>query len=442
MNRPAGSWDRRLGFFDATMVVLGGIIGAGIFYNPARVAAELGDPGSILLVWAIGGAIALTGAISYAELGGLLPRVGGPYAFLREAFGPLVAFLYGWMLFAIIITGALAALALVFAGALGTLVPLSDAEQKLVAVALLLTLTAVNALGVRFGSWVQDVFTLLKVAAVLFLIAGGGLVLAGGGNRVEAPPPPGTGSWVLGWAGALVFVIFAYGGWQNVLNIAPEVKEPARNLPLSVLLGTACVIVLYLLVNGAYLAALSPGAMAASKQVAVDAGTAAYGRAGRVLVALAVMASTLGFVNTAVLVAPRVYFAMAADGVFFERAAQLHPRFRTPVFALALQAVWAAALVYWNTIRDLLDHVVFADWIFFTLTGLSLFVLRRKLPDAPRPYRAWGHPWIPALFVFAAAGVFLSAVISSGWRSVYGVGALGLGVVAYLFWRHRLKVES
>jgi APA family basic amino acid/polyamine antiporter len=427
------SFRRALGPFDATMVVVGGIIGSGIFINPYLVARGLDSPGLVLAVWTIGGAIALAGAFAYAELGSLLPRAGGQYVYLRDAWHPVAGFLYGWALLFLIESGAIAAVAITFAQYALRLGGGPEAWARPVAIATIVLLSVINYLGVKPGSRVLNVFVVLKVAALAAIIV----------FAATAPAAPGwlttvrvddTPSGALAFGAALIPVLFAYGGWQNANYVAEEMRNPARDLPRSLIAGTLLVVAVYVLVNIAYLRALGLDGLAASTTPAADAVGGVLGAGGERFVAAAIAISTFGFLDLAVLAPTRVYYAMAADGAFFPGLARLHPRFQTPSLAIVLQSSWAIVLALTGEYGDLLDTVVFADWIFFGLTVAGLFVLRRRIGTGS--FRTPLYPWLPAFFVAVAAIVVFSTVNAQPVRSAIGAGLLLLGVpVFYLFKR-------
>jgi len=434
-------YDRRLGTFDATMVVVGAIIGAGIFLNPAIVAQRVGTSGLVLAAWAIGGVIAVVGALCFAELGARAPRAGGGYVYLRDAFGPLPAFLYGWTQLLVINTGGLAAVAITFAGYTVDVAGVGDAWIKPLAVSAIVFLSGVNAAGVRFGAWVQNAFTLLKLAALALLVGAGAWLFTHDALRPVVPGGMGASgagvpqaSLVLAVGTALVAVLFAYGGWQHANNIAEEIREPERRLPLALVVGVGIVVTVYVAANAAYLAALGPEGLAASTAPAADALRAAAGRWGGVAMALGVACSTFGILNVFIMAAPRIYQAMAADGIFFASVARLSPRTRTPVVGIWLQMVWAVLLALSGTYGQLLDWVVFGDWIFFGLIVATLFAYRRR--GGPRAaFQAPAYPLLPALFVAAAAFVVFSSVVSNPRNAVYGTLLIGAGIPAFLAWR-------
>jgi APA family basic amino acid/polyamine antiporter len=439
---PAGpQYARRLGVFSATMLVVGGIIGSGIFLNPAVVARRTGSAALTLVVWGLGAVVALLGAAVFAELGRRRPQAGGGYAYLRDALGPLPAFLYGWALLLVISSGAIAAVAMTFAGYAAALIGAPESAQQPLALGAVALLTLVNIVGVAPGAVTQNVFTVLKLAALAVLLAAGLLAPVTAADVVAAAPPlpPTDAAGLLRVVGtALVPVLFAYGGWQQTNFVAEELEAPERTLPKALALGVAIVVVVYLLANVAYLRALGLAGLAASSAPAADTIARVAGPAGRTIVAAGIAASTFGFLDLVILVSPRVYQAMARDGLFFASFARLHPRWRTPVAAIVAQGVWASALLIVGSYGQLLDYVTFADWIFFGLTAASLVVLRRRDAAAGVPergFRAPLYPWSVGAFVLAAAYVVAGAIASNPANALRGTLLLLLGVPAFAYWR-------
>lgn len=434
---------RALGPFDAAMVVIGGIIGAGIFINPYIVAQRLDTPGLVLAAWMAGGLIALAGAFAFAELGSLLPRAGGPYIYLRTAFHPLAGFLYGWALLFMIQGGGFAAVAITFAQYALRVVGSTAAPAPL-AVAAIVVVSAINYVGVKPGSRVLNVFVILKVTALAALILAGALLPEPPVAQAVTTAPARTGLLILAFGAALVPVMFSYGGWQSANWISEEIREPERNLPKAIIAGTLVVIAVYVLVNVIYLRALGHEGLAATTTPAADTAARAAGPIADRLIALAISISTFGFLHLCVLAPTRVYYAMAADGVFFRGMGKLHPRYRTPSLAIVTQSAWAIALALTGTYGDLVDYVVFADWLFFGMSVLALFVLRKQYPldqRSPAAYRSPGYPIVPVLFLMAAALVIISVVWSNPRSSGIGAVLLLTGVPAYLFWsRNRRDV--
>jgi APA family basic amino acid/polyamine antiporter len=431
------SFARRLGLFDATMIVISGIVGSGIFINPYVVAQAVGTPFLIVAVWVAGGALALLGAFVFAELSTVMPRVGGQYAFFREAFHPLVAFLHGWSLLLIIQSGATAAVAVAFAQYVAPLVGMPRALVPWLAAAVMLLLAGFHALGVRPGAVVINVITFGKVLVLAALIVSVFVAAPhASGLTFKALAPPGVHGLLLlsAFFAGLVPAMFSYGGWQNVNFVAEEVREPQRNLPRAILLGVVCVIVLYVGANLAYLHVLTAPTLAASRTPAADAATRVFGSLGGRLIGALVVVSTFGFLNLALLTAPRVYYAMAADGLFFRQLARLSPRFRVPTAAILLQGGLAAAFALSRTYERLLAYAVFADWIFFALAGAALLVFRRKLPAAPRPFPTPGYPWVPIVFTLAGAGIVANLFFTETRDALLGAAIVAAGVPAYFLW--------
>ena len=427
------TYARRLGLFSGTMAVVGGIIGGGIFRTPATVAERVGTPGMVLAAWVVGGVVALIGAFCFGELGQRRPRAGGGYVYLRETWGPLPAFLYGWTLVLVIATGAIAAVAVTFANYALALTGLSERLTVPVAVGTIVLLAGINYVGVRPAAITQNIFTVLKLAALATLIGAGLFLAAPLLPPVAAPTRIGGIGAALG--AALVPVLFTYGGWQQTNFIAEEIIEPEKNLPRALVIGVAIVVAVYLLANIAYLRVLGAGGLARSTAPAADVMVAVLGPAGGKLIAAGIALSTFGFLNLVILVTPRVLQAMAADGVFFARLAELHPVHRTPAAAIVALAACAALLTLSKTFGQLVDYVTFGDWIFFGLTVAGLFIYRARDPNAA--FRVPGYPWTPALFVLAAAYVVVSVVVSNPKNAGLGAVLIATGVPVFFYWRRR-----
>jgi basic amino acid/polyamine antiporter, APA family len=420
----ATTYARRLGLFDAVMVVIGGIIGGGIFLNPSLVAQRVGSAPLVLATWVLGGGIALIGALAFAELGARRPDAGGGYVYLREAFGPLPAFLYCWTFLFVVNSGGTAAVAVLFARYAADLAGWPSSVVPFLAVSAILVLAGINYLGIRPGSITLNIFTVLKLAALAAVI------VVGLTSHSHATPMviSSTTTPVRAVAVALIPVLFTYGGWAHASNVAGEIVDPARNLPRAMVIGVLVVITVYLSANGAYLNALGVGGLASSATPASDTMRSALGPIGGRLIDAGIAASTFGFVNLCVLSGPRMLQAMAADGLFFSWAARLHPRYRTPGPAIIVQAVWAAALTMSGTYGQLLDYTVFGDWVFFALIVATVFVYHRTSQST---FRMPGYPWAPALFIVIAVVVVLSTVVSSPVRSSIGAAIIGSGALAY-----------
>lgn len=426
---------RRLGLVDATLLVMGGIVGSGIFMNPYVVARQVGTPALILGAWALGGLIALAGAFVYAELASIRPSVGGQYAYLREAFHPGVAFVYGWVLLLVTQSGGMAAVAITFARYCRELLPQAPTEPVLATLALV-GLSAVNCLGVRAGSDVQSLLMVLKAAAIVALVAVG--FLAGGASPAGVAPVLGrepSMALVTALGAALVPVLFAYGGWQTAGFVMGELKEPRRDMPRALVIGVAGVVVLYLAVNLVCLRVLGPADLAATTAPASAVMRRVAGEGGATLIAVGIAISTFGFLSQGILTAPRVYYAMARDGLFFESVGWLHPRTRVPVVAIALQGLMATVIALSGRYEQILNYVVSVDFISFGLTGMALFVFRAR--GERGTYNAPGHPWTTAFFVTSCWLVVAATIHRYPANSAIGLSILLAGVPAYLLWSRR-----
>ncbi len=424
------------------MVVIGGIIGAGIFITPHIVAQRLDTPMLVLGAWVLGGAIALAGAFSYAELGALFPKAGGQYVYLRDGLHPLAGFLYGWALLLVIESGAIAAVAITFAtyalsvagGPAGARVPL--------AIASLVVLSIVNYLGVKPGSRVLNVLVVLKIGALAILI-GAGFVAAGHPGWwtetravASSGAAPGASSTLVAFGAAMVPILFSYGGWQSANYVGEEIANPKKNLPLALVAGTITVVIIYVAVNIVYLRAVGLNGLAATEAPAADAARQMFGPSGGLFVSGAIAVSTFGFLDLSILAPTRVYYAMAADRLFVPALATLHPRFGTPSLAIVVQSTWACILALTGTYDQLANYVVFADWIFFGLTVLTVLTFRRRVPADRRPadaFRAPGYPLVQILFVMISAGVVASVIGAAPAAAAKGAVLIALGVPVY-FW--------
>jgi APA family basic amino acid/polyamine antiporter len=430
---------RALGPFDATMVVIGGIIGSGIFINPYIVAQRLDSSVLVLAAWAAGGVIALAGAFAYAELGATFPKAGGQYVYLRDGWHPLVGFLYGWALLLLIESGAIAAVAITFATYALRLVGRQDIAAVPIAVGAIVVLSAINYVGVKPGSRVLNVLVVLKVAALAILIGAGALAPESPGwwSAVRAAP---SGSTVIAFGAALVPILFAYGGWQNANYIAEEIEDPRRHLPFSLLAGTMSVVAIYVAVNVVYLRALGLEGLAGTTTPASTAAGIMFGPLGDRFVTAAIAISTFGFLDLAILAPTRVYYAMAADRLFFPALARLHPRYQTPWVAIVIQSAWSCVLALTGQYEQLLNYVVFADWIFFGLTVATVIVFRRTHPVANRPpgtFRSPGYPYVEIAFVLIAAAVVLSVVRADPSSALRGALLLAAGIPVFFWFRRR-----
>jgi APA family basic amino acid/polyamine antiporter len=438
---PGAALARTLGLRDLVFIVVGTVIGSGIFIVPGVVLRQTGgDLGFALLVWVVGGALSLLGALTYGELGSMLPEAGGAYVYVRDACGPLPAFLLGWTLFFVISTGSVATLAVAFAEYLRQFVPLAPVTAKLVAALLIAVVGAVNVRGTRHSADVQIWSTAIKVAAILVmsvLLIGSGRGLSGVRSATFTAP---LGLPLLSALGvAMIPVLWAYEGWANVAASAGETLDPQRSFPRGIVIGTTALIALYLLANVAYLAALGPAGVAGTDRVAAEAVRVAFGPGAARLIAAAALVAMFSAANGLTLTNSRVYYAMARDGVFFRKLAEVHPRFGTPAFSVIVSSAWAILLAATGRFDELFTYVIFAAWLFYALAGASVFVLRWRRPDAPRPFRVPGYPWTPLCFVVAAAAIVVNTVAARPARSLLGLGILVLGMPAYYWWRRTMS---
>jgi APA family basic amino acid/polyamine antiporter len=427
---------RSIGVVQATAMVAGTIIGASIFVQPSEITARVPSVPGVLVVWLAAGALTLIGALVCAELASIFPRTGGVYVYLREAFGPPLGFLWGWAMFWSMHSGIIAAIAVVFARYAGYVLPMGPAGSKALAIALILALSAVNYLGVRLGSNLQALFTLGKLVAIGLIVALGLLL----GGRVDAhfvgAATAVTDLTLAGFLAALAAGLFAFGGWHMVTYSAEETVEPRTTIPRALLLGTVIVTVAYIAMNAVYFYILPLDTVAASSRVAADFADRLLGFGGGAMMAAIVMFSTFGALAGIILAGPRVYLAMAQDGLSFPWLGGIHPRFRTPHRAILLQAAWSSVLVATGTFRVLFTRVVYTEWIFFGLMTIGLFLLRRR-PGLARDYSVWGYPVLPALFVVAAFAVVAHQVIASPGETLSGLGLVVAGLPVYWLWTRR-----
>jgi len=433
---------RVLGLFSVIGIVVGAMIGSGIFINPAKIAKDVGTPGLMLLVWIVGGVLSFFGALAISELAATYNQSGGIYIYLREAYGPLIAFLFGWALFLVIESGTIATLAVGFSSLyLPYFVKLSGLQTKLVAVFLIAVLATVNILGVRKGAFLMNFLTsikfigLLGVCAIVFFFARGST----GNFFGTAGAAPITGSLAGNFGVALVAALWAYKGWETSTYCAGEVKDPQKKLPLGLFIGSLAVVVMYILANLAYLYVFPAARMAQSTRIAADVMEAVIGPVGTSIVALMILLSMTGTANGHIMATPRVFYAMARDGLFFKSVARVHRRFLTPYVSIILLASWAALLSLTGTFEQLYSYVIFGFWIFMGLTVAGVIILRRKRPDLPRPYKTWGYPVTPLLFIFSSIYLTVNSLILTFWNCFIGVILIAVGIPVYFFWRHRAQ---
>ncbi len=423
------------------MLIVGAVIGSGIFLVPASIAGKVTNPPWFLAVWIGAGILTFLGALTYAELGTRLPATGGMYVFIREAFGDLAGYLYGWTLLLVIQTGAVAALSSAFSIYLAYFFPLSSTVRKVVAVVVVLFLSAINCLGIRLGTGVQNFLTMAKIATL------GALILFGfalpGGNTVNFV---GTGSAppLQSFGVATLAALFAYEGWQFITFTLGEMKAPERTGPRALAIGCGIIILIYLLLNAAYLYRLPMGKLATSERVSTDVAEQIFGRTGGSFVAASILIAALSSINANILMGSRVYFALARDGLFFRSIGQLHPRFGTPYYSILLQAAWSCLLVLTGTFQQLFLFATFGAWIFHCLTAASLFRLRAQQTgnDGRRIFQVPAYPLPPLLFILVAISIVASTMVSDPLRSCIGLAIIGSGVPVYFFWKRRLNVAG
>ncbi len=439
---PKPSLARQLGLFDATMLVMGGIVGSGIFMNPYVVAQQVHTPALILGAWIFGGIIGLGGAFVWAELAATLPEVGGQYAYLREAYHPAVAFLYGWVLLLVIQTGGMAAVSITFARYFLELTGLHTPDW-IVATTALATLTLINCLGVKTGGRTQSALMVMKILAIAALVIAGAAFV---GRHAVITTAAERQSSLTSFGAAMVPVLFSYGGWQTANFLAAEVKEPRKNLPRGLLLGVLGVVILYISVNWVCLRALGPQTLAVTSTPATAVMRLAFGQRGATFIAAAIAISTLGFLSQSILTAPRVYFAMADDGLFFRAVAWLDPRTRVPVIAIVLQSVWTIVIALSGRYEQILNYVIAMDFLFFGLTATTIFVFRRRIARGEMKsgagYRMPGHPVSTAIFVAICWWVVANTVYRYPRNSLVGYALLLAGVPVYWFWSRRAPAPS
>lgn len=445
--------DRRLGPVDAAAIVISNVIGGGIFFVPIIVAQMVGGPTAILWVWLLGGALAFAGAMAYAELSALRPRAGGEYVYLREAFGPLAAFLTGWTSFVAGFSGAIAASAVAVADYIGRFVPaaadvtpiltvplpfvpLVVSRRGLVALVPIAVLALIHIRGLGPGRIVQNALAGLKAGALAVIIALGFMVGSSGSPGADSGAPLMAAVPLSGMLLALVPIMFTYSGWNAAVYVAEEVRDPGRNVPLALGLGTATVIVIYVALNALYLHVLSAPQLAALPGRLLDVvGERLFGVAAANAIGIFTIVSLSASISAMTLAGPRVYYAMAKDGLFLPSAARIHPRFRTPAAAIIAQAIWSTVLVLCGTLSQLVSYTGFAVILFSAVAVVCVFVLRRREPNAPRPFRAWGYPWAPGIFVIACAAMVVNEMIRNGATAIAGLAVIVAGIPVYFLFR-------
>jgi basic amino acid/polyamine antiporter, APA family len=430
---------RRLGFLDALSIVVGIIIGAGIFLVPNLVAQELQSPARILAVWIFAGVISFFGALACAELGTAFPATGGQYVFLREMYGPLIGFLCGWSMFAVARTAQVAWLAVTMTLYVSYFVPMSSGAAKFLGLGALALFTAINYWGVNAGALVQKIFTLAKVAGLLLLI-GAALLWRGGSAGAHAAVSGGFSISQFGVA--LIACVLACDGWVQLSFVAGEIRNPRRNILWALAIGSAACTAVYVLANIAYMRVLSVPEIAASEHVGASVAERVMGHAGGVLVSVIILMSIIGTLNGCFLTSPRIYFAQARDGLFFRKFAEVHPKHQTPGFAIMAQGVWAAVLLISGSYESLLDYAMFAIWLSYGFMVAGVLVLRIKRPQLDRPYRMWGYPVTPILFLLITAWFLGNMIVTRPVPSLAGLGLILTGVPIYFFWARQFREQS
>jgi APA family basic amino acid/polyamine antiporter len=449
---PAPSLQRVLGLWSAVSIVIGTVIGSGVFLVPSTMIAKVGSVKILFAVWVVAGLLSLFGALTYAELAAAMPEAGGEYVYLSAAYGPFWGFLYGWTQFWVAKSGSIATLAAGFYTYLTAFVPALGAPVlvtpfhigpggsrleihygQLVAISVILILAAVNYAGVRAGGNVQVLVTAVKLILIAGIIAIG--IFSGGGDFSHFNQHVVSVGGVAGFFAAMVGALWAYDGWNNVSMVSSEIQHPERNLPRALIFGTAAVIVTYLLVNVAYFYILSPGEVAASHRVAADMMSHLYGRAAAGAVTIAVLISIFAALNGSILSGSRVPYAMARDGLFFRTSAVVHPRFKTPGHSIILLCLWSCVVVLSGWYDDLYNFVIFGSWILYLMTAVSVFILRRKQPALPRPYHVIAYPVVPVLFSAVAVLLLVSTFQSRPRESLMGLALMALGIPFYFHWK-------
>lgn len=429
---------RELTLLDSTMINAGTMIASAIFIVPATIALHAQGSALTVIVWVVGGLVSLMGALAIAELGAAMPEAGGQFVYLRAAYGPVWGFLYGWGAFMVINTASIAAIAVAFAQYLGYFFPLSDAEIKIVAMLSTVVLTTLNCFGLKMGAWTQNVFTFLKMAALAGIVMVS-FVLKGGAVENFTPFFPAQSfSSLLGPLGlAMVAALWAYDGWIEITYVGSEVKNPQRNLPLSIIFSTLIVMVLYVLISIACVYVLSVETMAQAKLVAAEAATKMIGPQGAALVTIAILISTLGSNNGIVFTAARIPYAMAKEKLFFQSMGQVHKKYRVPMVALIVQGVWACILTASGRYDQLYTYVVFVSWLFYAMSCGAVIVLRHKAPNMPRPYKTWGYPVVPVIFILFAIWLMLNTIVEAPRDAAIGVGIMLSGLPIYFYWKKK-----
>jgi len=419
------------------MVAIGSCIGSGIFLTPSQIAGHLPSPWLILLIWGIGGIVTLTGALTFAELGTIFPKAGGVYVYLKEAYGDLFGYLYGWAYLLVICSGAIAALSIAFAYYLGFIIPLGNTGIKVVAVSAIIFVTIINILRVKAGEVFSNIFTGLKLIGIAGVICIGFFMGKPGLLRVQTGEAVSSDNLLVAFGLALIGVLWSYGGWQHASFVAGEAKNAQRTVPRAMIVGALVVGLVYLLTNLAYLFLLPVDKILASESLAAEAVSSVVPFGG-ILIAVIIAVSVIGTAGIYTLSSPRIYYAMADDGIFFKKLAWVHPRFRTPVNAIITQSVWAIILLlFWGTFEDVITYVVFIDWMFFALTAFSVYLFRATRKDIARPYKTLGYPITPAVFIVISTFFVVNTLIEKPKHAWAGLIFMAIGVVFFVYFKRR-----
>ncbi len=451
---------RNLSLFDSSMIMVGIVLGSGIFLTTGIMAKTLPSATLIIIAWLVGGLITLAGAMTYAELGALYPEAGGQYVYLREAYGPMMGFLFGWMMLLIYMTGAIAGLAVAFAEYTGYFFPglsldkivfikdlhlfnlnlhISISAGQLVGIGIIVLLSVINALGTGLGKIVQNISTILKIGIIAGIIVLG--FLLGKGSPVDLSVNPGmltTGQLISGFSIALIAVFWAFDGWNSINFVGGEIKNPTRNLPLTLIWSTVAITIIYILINYLYLYSLPINEISGVVRIAEKATSSLFGGTTGAVISAAVLVSIFGSLNGSIIAGPRVYFAMAKDGLFFKKAGRVHPKYKTPAFSILIQALLACILTLTGTFEQLLTFVMFISIVFWIAAAFAVFTLRKKYPDISRPYKVWGYPYVPIVFIIASFGILINTIIEKPVESLAGLAITISGLPVYYFWKRNI----
>jgi len=424
---------RKLGLIDATFIVIGIVIGSGIFLLPNLIARNLPSGPVIIAVWVVAGILSFFGALAYAELGAMLPDTGGQYVYLREAYGPLCAFLCGWVFVLAVMPGGIAFLSVGFSIYLDHFIPLSPAMRNVVSLTLVAVLSAINYIGVRESAWAQRVFTTAKIGGLALV-----MVAAFIAPHVSHSEPMAAPSFSYSGIGyTMTACLMAYNGWSYVSFVAGEIKQPERNIPRSLVLGMTLVMVLYIGANLAYMNVMTVPQIAATERVGAAVAERAMGPAGASILSMVVLLSVLGAINGCLLTSPRIPFAQARDGLFFSAFGRVHPRFKTPAFSIAVLGLWTSVVILTGSYETLAAYTMLSAWLFYTLGVVAVWVLRRKAPDMPRPYRMWGYPTTLWLFVLVSVYYMGDAFVTQPKPSFIALAIAATGIPFYFIWRKK-----